>query len=138
AMRRFVHVGQYRQASALPHFGQDLEALIHADSTRRGRAGPVRLVVTRLIDDWHAGPFGQIAQRAPDLQRMGPRLDLARTGDQDKGQVIADFDRAGPDGAWRMLVHSCLPRCSAWWACAPRATSALRTRHSREFFVRIR
>src|SRR5690606_9226932 len=85
-----VHVGEDRHAELPAEIVEDRERRLEPHAPLPRKAGAVRLVERGLVDEADPEPSGHLLQSAGDLERVLPRFELARPGDQDDGEVIAE------------------------------------------------
>src|SRR5690606_25195538 len=104
ALRRLMHVGDYRKAKTVPDLGEDRQRLFEPQAAGASSTGAVRLVEGVFVREPEAEPAGDVIERGRCLERMRPALQNARSGDNRERQVVAEPRLSRRDGgAWRRL-----------------------------------
>ena len=80
----------------LADFGEDRQRRLQSDPARGRARGPIGLVEGRLEDEADGAPRRDLLQRCSHLERVGPALELAGSGDQRERQRGAEPGRERP------------------------------------------
>ena len=94
-----MDIRQHGDGEAGADFGENRQALTHANPARGRQAGAVGLVEATFVDQGNFQLPRHLDEGRGNFKRMIAALDLARSGDQRKGPAIAERDRPDRDGA---------------------------------------
>ena len=96
-MLGLVDVGQHWQPGGFAYFGEYRQTFLKTKTARGLDRSPVRLVEAGFVDNADAELFGHLGQTRTHFQRVCPRFELAGSGDQRQGLIVAHYDFTDPN-----------------------------------------
>src|SRR5204862_427702 len=97
ALRLLVHVSEDGNTEPLADVGKDRQRAFEAETSLTCRAGAVRLVKTRLVNEPNAGPARDLLQRRRHFKGVLTSLKLAGPRNHGERQRVSDLDRSNAD-----------------------------------------